>query len=155
MTTAGLATPSYINVNTIKGVLNAGGTFTINITGTDVDGDSVDDGGSLGGMGKVLFANTIIAVNNQTSTTAGSFIMQAADTIDTGNTVFSVNAASKTGFNLELYAGTSLGGTPQSTANINAGAQSIDTGGDHIIFDAAGDIKIADPLLSLGKVISP
>ena len=147
-TCSGLTTPAFILNTTIRDVLNVGGTFTINTTGTDVDGDGQPDGGALGGTGRVLFANTIININN-TTTNAGTFIIEAADTIDLGETLIQNSGIS--GTNLEFYAGTSAGGSPANTAaDIDMGGQVVATGGGYVLLEAADDVLITDPLVTSG-----
>lgn len=151
-TCGGLTDPSTIQTSTILGVLNLGGTFTINTSAPDVDGDGTSDGGILGGTGKVSFANTNINVNNTTNNTTGTFIIEAADTINTGNTVFGITAGSNTGANYEFYAGSALGttGSPVASADIILEQQNFSTGGGYVIFDAADDVLIGDPLITNG-----
>ncbi len=143
----GLVTPAFVFASTIKGVLDLGGTFTINTSGTDVDGDGNPDGGTLGGTGRVLFVNTTITVNNN-GPTQGTFRIEAAGSIDLGETLFGSDGS--TGTNYQFIAGTSAGGTPNNDADIDTGGQTLNSGGGDVLLNAADDVFINDPLITNG-----
>ncbi|WP_417680297.1 filamentous hemagglutinin N-terminal domain-containing protein [Roseibium sp.] len=125
----------------IEGVLNVGGTFELN---TDTYGTS--------GTGKVEFGGGgNVTINNNTGT-MGTFIIHAADTIDTVQVGFLTNGT--TGTNYEWYAGSSATASPVSSADIIHFGQVFNTGGGHVIFDAANDVSIGDPLTTSGGDVS-
>lgn len=123
----------------IEGVLNLGGTFELN---TDVYGTTNSGTGRVdfGGGGNVT-------INNNTGT-MGTFIIHAADEIDTVQVGFLTNGT--TGTNYEWYAGSSSTASPVASARIDHFGQVFNTGGGHVIFDAADDIRIGDPLQTSG-----
>lgn len=125
----------------LTSVLNAGGTATVN---TDVAGTSGTGRVDFGGGGN-------IAVNNNTGT-MGTFIIHAADTIHTQQVGFLSNGT--TGTNYEWYAGSTSTGTPVASADIVQGGQVFNSGGGHVIRDAADDISINDPLRTGGGAVT-
>ncbi|MBD1545544.1 hypothetical protein [Roseibium aggregatum] len=125
----------------IEGVLNGGGTFELN---TDTYGTSGTGRVDFGGGGNVI-------INNNTGT-MGTFIIHAADTIHTQQVGFLTNGT--TGTNYEWYAGSSSTASPVSSADIIHFGQVFNTGGGHVIFDAANDVSIGDPLTTSGGDVS-
>ena len=134
---SGFPSATRVDFSTILAVLNVGGTFTLN---TDSYGTT--------GTGRVDFGgNANFIVNNNTGT-SGTFIIHAADSIETHNVQFQSNGT--TGTNYEFYAGSVSTAAPVASADIVQGAQNFATGGGHVIFDAADDISINDPLNTSG-----
>ena len=125
--------------STIVTVLNGGGLFVLS---TDVYGTTNS------GTGRVDFGGGgNLTVNNNTGT-IGTFRIHAADEINTQQVGFGSNG--DTGTNFEWYAGSSATASPQSTADIVLFGQNFVTGGGDVLFDAADDISIGDPLQTGG-----
>ena len=123
--------------STVLAVLNAGSVFELN---TDALGTS--------GTGRVDFGGGIPFTVSNNSGTIGTFRIIAADDINTRQVVLSNNGS--TGTNYEFFAGSSATAAPQSTADVILFGQNLVTGGGHVIFDAADDISIRDPISSGG-----
>ena len=123
--------------STVLAVLNTGSVFELN---TDALGTS--------GTGRVDFGGGIPFTVSNNSGTIGTFRIIAADDINTRQVVLSNNGS--TGTNYEFFAGSSATAAPQSTADVILFGQDLVTGGGHVIFDAADDILIRDPIQSGG-----
>ena len=109
-TTGGAAGAVEVADTTILSTLNLGGTFTLN---TDVTGTT--------GTGRVDFGDGgNFTVNNNTGT-MGTFIIHAADEINTRQVGFLSNGT--TGTNYEWYAGSSATANPVASADIIQGGQ--------------------------------
>jgi len=123
--------------STILAVLNTGSVFELN---TDALGTS--------GTGRVDFGGGLPMTVTNNSGTIGTFRILAADDINTRQVVLLNNGS--TGTNYEFFAGSSATGAPQSTADVILFGQDLATGGGNVIFDAADDILIRDPIRSGG-----
>ena len=135
-----LTSPIEILGSTIATALSNGTDYTINTTNA-----------TGGGTGRVLFENLVIQVNNTTNTNTGTFTIEAADSIDLGETSFSVAVGSNTGANYVFTAGTTAGGSPANPrADIDMGGQVVATGGGYVRLEAADDVLITDPLITSG-----
>ncbi len=132
---------STITSASIVSVLDNGNTFTIN---TDSAGTS--------GTGRVDFGGGGNFTVNNNSGTNGTFIIHAADTIDTQQVGFINNGSS--GTNFEFYAGSTSTSSPVSSADVVLNGQNFNSGGGYVLFDAADDIVISDPLITSGGNIT-
>ncbi len=131
------ADATNVSFGIITDVLNVGGHFELNTNGF-----------INAGTGRVDFGGGTRFDINNTSATVGTFEIHAADTINTQEAVI-LNIGTS-GTNFEWYAGSSETGSPMTSADIVHGPQDLGTGGGYVIFDAADDVFIGDPLRTSG-----